>query len=167
MPLKCYNKPRRSERRFFKTCDAVRVCREVLSEDVLMTPEELLACIAQDLGFTHISLSRTRVVQSGLSVILAKRVALDVLIAALEGLATAISWLQRLIRNNPRLAKAIFVVEGFLKLKQAVERVVELFAEEPPDQARVEDVIDPAKCKCKRATPKPAKKPIVYKVKKE
>jgi len=58
MTVKTYNKPNRTKIRTFTSCDVARIAREVVRDEG-STPEEVLACIAKGLGFTHISLSRT------------------------------------------------------------------------------------------------------------
>lgn len=136
MVLKCYNKPKRSKPRYFKTCDVVRIAKEVIRDDPETTPEELLACIAKGLGFTHISLSRTRVVES---VVLSK-------IPAKPTLAIIVGLLTKLALQYKLLARYIGPILGLLKkLYDYIDKLERLFDIE---QAPVDDVINKDKCNC-------------------
>lgn len=138
MVIKCYDKPNRSKPRYFKTCDAARISREVIRDDPETTPEEVLACIAKQLGFTHISLSRQRVVESSL------------VITKLPTKATiliTISVLIKLAKISKRIAKILGPVIALLrKIIDAIDKIERLFDIE---QAPVDDVINPDKCRCK------------------
>ena len=137
MPQVCINRPNRTERRYFKSCDAARIAREVVRDDPETTPEEVLACIAKGFGFTHISLSRVRVVES--AVIFTKipiKPTLTILAKLLEKLAETSRLLKRL------LGPALVV------LKKAIDLADKIDIIEPP-QAEVDDVINPGKCRCK------------------
>lgn len=48
-------RPNRSEKRYFTSCDAARVCRNVVHDQGLPR-EVVLACVAKGLGYTHVSL---------------------------------------------------------------------------------------------------------------
>lgn len=137
MPKKCYNKPNRTQRRYFTACDAARIAREVIKDDPETTPEEVLACIAKGFGFTHISLSRLRVVES--AVIFTKipiKPTLTILGKLLEKLAERSSLFKRLL--GPAL----------VALKKAIELADKIDTIDPP-QAEVDNVINPGKCRCK------------------
>jgi len=129
-------KPNRKRIRTFKTCDAVRICHEVISDDNT-SPEALLACIAQSMGFTHLSMSRTRVIQS----------------AQLPSLLTLRTLLLQMVRLIDRLLdryKLPIAVIGILaRLKKVIDDITDLIEEEPPPQKKVGDLIDRVKCNCK------------------
>jgi len=137
MPTVTYYKPNRTRIRTFKTCDAVRVCREVLSHDDT-TPEELLACIAKSMGFTHISLSRpTSVTASALPNVIKNLPAiLTTVINALKLLAKQYGWLAVILKD-------------LIDLLDKVRKLIDEFRSDVPDQALVDDVINKDKCNCK------------------
>ena len=60
MPRYCFNRPNRKNKRYFSACDAARIAREVV-KDRGLTPEEVLACVAKGLGFTHIIVNKKNV----------------------------------------------------------------------------------------------------------
>lgn len=137
MPQKCYNKPNRTKKRVFTACDAARIAREIVKDDQETTPEEVLACIAKGFGFSHVSLSRVRVVES--AVIFTKipiKPTLTILGKLLEKLAERSNLLKRLL--GPSLAA----------LKKAIELADKIDTIDPP-QAPVDEVINPQKCRCK------------------
>lgn len=137
MVLKCYQKPNRSKKRVFRTCDVVRIAREVLRDDEETTPEELLACIAKGLGFTHISLSRQRVLES---VVLSK-------IPAKPTLAIIVGLLTKLALQYKLLSRYIGPILGLLKkLYDYIDKLERLFDIE---QKPVDEVINKEKCNCK------------------
>jgi len=139
MPTVTYFKPNRKRIRTFKTCDAVRVCREVLSHDET-TPEELLACIARSMGFTHISLSRPTTVQQQLispAVIANLPALIESAIAALLLLAKKYGWLAALLKD---------LIDGLDKIRKIIERLTE----DLPTQVLVDEAINPSKCNCKK-----------------
>lgn len=137
MPQKCYNKPNRTKKRVFTACDAARISREIVNDDPETTPEEVLACIAKGFGFSHVSLSRVRVVES--AVIFTKipiKPTLTLLAKLLEKVYERSTLLKRLL--GPSLAA----------LKKAIELADKIDTIDPP-QAAVDDVINPGKCRCK------------------
>lgn len=144
MPEKTYYKPNRSHPRYFKMCDAARIAREVVRDNPGDTPEEVLACIAKGLGFTHISLSRTRVMEAGIgglpAVIRNLPAVIDAIITTLMALVKKYAWLWPILKN---------AIDLFKEVKDAIDRW-EKFTE--PKQAKVEDVISEGKCKCKKET---------------
>ncbi len=128
-------------KRLFTSCDAARIARNVVV-DRNERPEEVLACIAKGLGFTHISLSRpTEVVEA--NVILSKGT-----------IKTSISLTKRLLKTIanrfPTFAARIAAILEFL---DKLERVLDKILDNPPSE-RVEDVLPPGKCQC-RDQPKP------------
>jgi len=136
MPKVCINRPNRTGRRYFTACDAARIAREVVRDDPETTPEEVLACIAKGFGFTHVSLSRLRVVES--AVILTK-IPIKPTLLLLEKL------LVRLARTDTfkKLLGPILAT-----IKKAIELADKIDTIDPP-QAEVDDVINPGKCRCK------------------
>lgn len=137
MPQKCYNKPNRSNRRYFTACDAARISREVVRDDQETTPEEVLACIAKGFGFTHISLSRIRVVESA---IILTKIPIKPTLTLLSKLLVKLAERSSLFK---RLLGPILVV-----LKKAIDMADKIDTIDPP-QAEVDDVINPGKCRCK------------------
>jgi len=135
MPLVCINRPNRTRRRHFSACDAARIAREVVNDDPDTTPEEVLACIAKGFGFTHISLSRLRVVES--SIIKPKH--------ALVILKKSIPLLEKLLNKFPWLKWLGPLVPA---LKKALDFISKIDTLDPP-QAEVDDAINKEKCKCK------------------
>lgn len=137
MPLVCIQRPNRTKRRYFTACAAARIAREVVKDDPETTPEEVLACIAKGFGFSHISLSRQTVVESGIN--LDKKSVLPLLLTLEKGLIS--------------LAKKYSFLKDFLApllviLKKALDLLGRVDVAEPP-QAEVDDVINKEKCKCK------------------
>jgi hypothetical protein len=115
-------------------CDAARIAREVV-KDRGDTPEEVLACIAKGLGFTHISLSRTRVMEGNILAVLTKLPAiLTPLIVLIRVLAKRYGWLLPILKK-------------LLELKKAWDDVMDLFDSTPPS-VKVESAFGD-KCKCK------------------
>lgn len=131
------NRPNRTRIRYFRACDAARIAREVVKDDPETTPEEVLACIAKGMGFTHISLSRQRTADASVS--LRKDTIISILKLAKKGLEIAtqkFSFLRRYI---------IPILQGINDLIQLVDSL-RLF---DPDSSPVEEVINKDKCKCK------------------
>ncbi len=143
MPQKTYYKPNRTKIRHFKTCDAARVAREVLRFDSETTPEEVLACIAMGLGFTHISLSRVQVVEASLvpAVIRNFPALIEKFIVILANLIKKYSWLK------PYLKEAI---EDLMIAKKLVDKFIEMTE---PKQELCINVINREKCACKKEVP--------------
>jgi hypothetical protein len=135
MTLKCYDKPNRTKPRFFSSCDAARIARNVVI-DTDQTPEQVLACIAKGMGFTHISLSRQRSVESGINL---SKGAITPLLIILK--KTVIS----LGNRFPRLLRFIApLIEAVDALSNAIQLIFD-----QPDQEKVDDAIAPGKCTCK------------------
>lgn len=148
MPVKTYYKPNRTKPRYFKMCDAARIAREVVRDNPGDTPEEVLACIAKGLGFTHISLSRPTSVQaSALPAVIIRN-----LPALLEKLSEVITILIK--RYGWLLPFLKDIVDGIDRIRKIIDKVIELTE---PKQSPVDDVIAPGKCNCKipKALPKP------------
>jgi hypothetical protein len=136
MAEKCYKKPNRKRIRTFKTCDGVRIAKEIVVDDDT-TPEALLACIAKGLGFTHISLSRVRVVESSL-------------LPSPGAVVSAARAIIRLIESwVVRYERPLAIIRALTTIKQAIEDLISLVESGAPRQERVENVIDSGKCKCK------------------
>lgn len=134
MTTKTIYYPNRTKKRYFSMCDAARIAREVV-KDRGDTPEEVLACIAKGLGFTHISLSRTRVMEGKILAVLTKLPAILLpIIALVRVLAKRYGWLLPILKK-------------LLELKKAWDEVKNLFDSTPPS-AKVESVFGD-KCKCK------------------
>jgi len=132
---KCYNKPNRSRPRYFSSCDAARIARQVTQDDPEVTPEEVLACIAKGFGFSHISLSRLSVVESvSLSKIPIKPI-LTILEKLLIKLATTSTRMKRI------LGPLLIILKKALDLADKIDTI------EPP-QKEVDDVINKNKCNC-------------------
>jgi len=147
MPKVTYFKPNRRNPRYFKMCDAARIAREVVRDNPGDTPEEVLACIARGLGFTHISLSRTRVVEASLLPALLRSlpILIESLLTILRVLTKKYGFLLPLLKN---------LIELIQEIKDSIDK---FFNEPEPPQAKIEDVLSPEKCKCKRgvsSTPK-------------
>lgn len=144
MPQKTYYKPNRTKPRHFKTCDAARVAREVLRFDTETTPEEVLACIALGLGFTHISLSRVVAVEASLfpKVIRNLPAIVERLIEVLAALIKKYSWLKPILKE---------IIDDLVVAKKLVDKFLELTE---PKQELCINVINRDKCACKREVPK-------------
>ena len=121
--------------RFFKSCDAARIAKNVVL-DQKERPEEVLACIAKALGFTHISLSREqKTVEAGVN--LSKGTVTTIV-------RTAKSFLNFLKRRFPDFAARIGAI---IEILDKVERALDVLLDQP-EQERVEDVLPPGKCNC-------------------
>jgi len=132
----CRPKANRTKKRVFNSCDAARIAREVVKDDPEVTPEQVLACIAKGMGFTHISLSRQRSVESSVS--LRKSVILAILQTVKESL-------KRLGRKPKILAETVlFVIEGIDSVIDFIDSL-DLF---DPSSEEVDKVIQPGKCEC-------------------
>jgi len=147
MAIKTYNKPNRTQPyplRYFKQCDAARVAREVIKRDPQSTPEQVLACVAKGLGFTHISLSRTTSVEASIlpAVIRNLPVLVEKALTLLRALVKKYGWLLPFVKDLLNLLE---------KIKKIVDDILRLTE---PRQERVDDVIDGEKCKCKKTSSK-------------
>lgn len=137
MPKVTYYKPNRTRVRYFTACDAARIARQVVQDDSETTPEEVLACIAKGFGFTHVSLSRLRVVEAGLT--LEKKQILPALVNLLK-------IIEKLAQKS-KLFKD-FIAPLLVIIKKIIETVDKIDTIDPP-QGEVDDVINKEKCKCK------------------
>lgn len=137
MPDVIINRPNRKNIRTFSSCDVARIAREVVRDESEATPETVLACIAKGFGFTHISLSRIRTVESGIS--LDKKAIMPLLLTLLKIIEKG--------RARAGLLKE-FLGPIFVILKKIIDMVDKIKTLDPP-QAEVDDVIDPNRCKCK------------------
>lgn len=137
MPQKCYFKPNRTAKRYFSACDAARIARQVVQDDPETTPEEVLACIAKGFGFTHISLSRIRVVESAVN--LDKKAILPLL-----------KGLMKIIEKGRARAGVLkdFLGPIAVIMKKVLDMVDRIDILEPP-QEEVDKAINPLKCRCK------------------
>lgn len=136
MPIKCYYKPNRTKPRYFSACDAARIAKQVV-DDRGLTPEQVLACIAANLGFTHISMSRQQVVQAGVN--LSKSVGLvKTILTVIRKAAVLINWRW----GAAKIGTALEILD---KIEDALD-VLE------PDQEKVEDILDDSFCKCVKKT---------------
>jgi hypothetical protein len=145
MPTKTYYKPNRKEVRHFSVCDAARVARYAVRDDG--SPEEVLACIAKGLGFTHISLSRPTSVEAASLPDVIKKIP--------EVLEKVLVILKILIKKYPWLPFVKDVVSAINDLLSIVDKFLELTG---PKQKPVDEVIDHEKCDCKtqKLLPKPS-----------
>lgn len=135
MVLKTYYKPNRSKPRYFTACDAARIAEQVVNDQNL-TPEQVLACIAGKLGFTHISMSRTDgfdVVQGNVS--LSKTVSL---------IKTAVLFIQK-VAEKLNIKLIVQKIGYIIELLDALERALDIFQ---PDQETVENIVNDSFCKC-------------------
>jgi hypothetical protein len=137
MPIKCFNKPNRKNPRYFSMCDAARVAREVVRTHPEDTPEEVLACIARGLGFTHISLSHPRMMESF--------VGPGTVELLPGGLVKATSLVRLLVARYAWAAKAATAL-GLLPLLDTISKVLDDMIKLPP-QVKVEDAFG-TKCDC-------------------
>ena len=129
----CFYRPKRSKKRFFSVCDVARIAQNVV-DDNGEAPEVVMAYVARQLGFTHISLSRVGTTEAKIS--LTKSVSL------IKSLVVAMVRLSKTI-NFPQLTKILIsIVEALDTLERAVDLI---FSE--PDQAKADDFIDEGKCK--------------------
>ena len=137
--LHCYRKPNRTKKRTFKACDAARIAREVVRDDPATTPEEVLACIAKGMGFTHISLTRQTVVESAVDL---RKVPIKPALLLVEKLLIS------LLKRFEWLKKALGPI--LIALKKAIELADKVDRLDPP-QEEVDKVINKDKCNCKDA----------------
>lgn len=123
-------RPNRTKPRYFSSCDAARIAREVV-RDRDETPEEVLACIAKGFGFTHISMSRVKSVQANVA-------GLGVALLSLKGLLVVLRRALGVLATRDGIERIIRAIDD-------AERMIDrtLVA---PEQRRVEDVV---KCRCK------------------
>lgn len=118
-------------------CDAARVAREVV-RDRNETPEAVLACIARGLGFTHISLSRQRVVQAGLPAVIRNLPAIiRALLVVLKELVAKHGWLLPVLKN---------LIEFLNEITKLIDKWQ---AEGLPDQIAIDELLDDGRCVCK------------------
>lgn len=127
--------------RYFTSCDAARIARNVVN-DRKLTPEQVLACVAKGLGFTHISLrseSQT-VVESGVSLSKdVKKAGFDLIKIVLKSAKLVIP---------KRFSTLLGRIGAILEFLDRVERFLDRIFENPP-QERVEDVLKDSDCRCK------------------
>ena len=136
MPTVCRYRPNRSKKKFFSPCDVARIARNCV-EDNSLRPEEVLACIAKGLGFTHVSLSRQeQVVESGISLTKGQ------ISLAKKALSAILDFVKR---RAPSLGPAIGAVLDILdKIDRVLDRIL------GPESEKVEDVIPKGQCECKQ-----------------
>ena len=135
MPKICRYKPNRSQPRLFRPCDVARIARNCV-EDNRLRPEEVLACVAKGMGFTHVSLSRSEeTVQAGISL---KKGQIDLVKSLLNRILNTVK--DRL----PELAKGIGVI---LELLDRVERILDRLL--GPESEKVDEVLPAGVCSCK------------------
>jgi len=139
--------PNRTKKRYFTACDAARIAREVVRDDSETTPEQVLACIAKGMGFSHISLSRQRAVESNVS--LSK----PTITLAKTLLKKSIPLLRKF-----NLPKVIAVLSTLLSALDKLETVIDLLLNQPK-QDKVDDAINKDKCKCKDQPNQPKENP--------
>lgn len=139
MPTKTYYKPNRTRPRYFRMCDAARIAREVVRDNPGDTPEEVLACIAKGLGFTHISLSRPRVVEAALFPV------------PIPGWPMIIEAIIVVLIRLRKYAWLLPIIKNLIELVEAVKKAVDDFFTKSPPSAKCEDVFG-EKCKCKKET---------------
>jgi len=148
MPTKTYYKPNRTKPRLFKVCDAARIAREVVRDDPETTPEEVLACIAKGFGFTHISLSRPRVVAGSLlpTVVRNLPAIIEKLTELIVILIKRYGWLAPFFKD---------IVDALDKLR----KIIDALTKDDPPQSPVDEVINSEKCNCKKTETKLLDKP--------
>jgi len=135
MPKVCKYIPNRSKPRLFTPCDVARIARNAV-EDGRLRPEEVLACVAKGLGFTHISLSRTGTTVNS-SVSLSK--------SQINLAKSLLSRILTLLRDRlPSVAK---IVGAILEVLDRIDRVLDRII--GPESEPVDDVIKPGTCNCK------------------
>lgn len=136
MPKVCRYKPNRTFPRLFSSCDAARIAREVAKQKK-DTPEEIMACIAKGLGFTHISLSRS-------GTVVESRVTLSkgTIQSAINGLKIVLSIVKS--RFPSIAARIAAIIDALDKVSRFIDSILD-----NPRQERVEDVLPEGKCKCK------------------
>lgn len=123
-------RPNRTKPRYFSSCDAARIAREVV-RDRDETPEEVLACIAKGFGFTHISMSRVKSVQANVA-------GLGVALLSLKGLLVVLRRALGVLATRDGIERIIRAIDD-------AERMIDRTLVDP-EQRRVEDVV---KCRCK------------------
>lgn len=143
MPIKCYNKPNRKQPRFFTACDAARIAQQVV-DDRGLTPEQVLACIAKNLGFTHISLSRQAVVEGSLVPLGGILVRLS--IASLGQLLRLLRQLKDFITSKEGL---LILAKGLDLLSKTIDLINKQFI--VPESVPVDDVVEDRFCRCKKS----------------
>lgn len=139
MVLKTYNKPNRSKPRYFSACDVSRIALQVV-DDRGLTPEQVLACIAKNLGFSHISLSRE---------------ASKPVEASTISLKKTVSLMKVIVEGLIKLSKRYnlsWLTDRLSKLVAYLDILDEAFDLLQPDQAKVDDVVNDNFCKCKKQT---------------
>jgi len=126
-------------------CDAARIAREVVKDDPETTPEEVLACVAKGFGFTHISLSRVRTVES--AVVLTK-----------IPIKPILSLLKRSLTQLSRVKVLRDYLGPILVILDKVIDIADILDATEPEQKKVEEVINKDKCNCKiKEKPQPTR----------
>lgn len=122
--------------RYFTSCDAARIARNVV-EDRGETPEEVLACIAKGLGFTHIALTREpQVVESGVNI-------------SKGALKTTIILTKKALELIGKQFPSILgKIGAIIEALDTIERVIDRIFDDQPTE-KVDDVLEPGKCNCK------------------
>ena len=132
----CRKKPNRSAPRFFSPCDVARIARNCV-DDRNLRPEEVLACVAKGLGFTHVSLSNSQnVMESNVSI---GKNQISLLKSGLNFILGVVK------RRFPAIAKTI---AGLIELLDNLDRILDRIL--GPESEPVDDVIKPGTCNCKQ-----------------
>jgi len=61
---KCYYKPNRTKKRYFKPCDVARIARNCVDDNEGVTNIITLACVARGLGFKRLCLSEKQIAEA-------------------------------------------------------------------------------------------------------
>lgn len=130
-------RPNRSEPRYFSSCDAARVCRNVV-HDRNLPREVVLACVAKGLGFKTISLPPPEVKEAFLR---------PSPLPAVRGISQL---LRLLMKTLPSFAARIQVA---LDLMEQVEGYLETLSDKANAMTvGVDELLRDGSCKCKSNT---------------
>lgn len=135
----CIYRPNRSKKRVYTVCDLARIAQSLVDNQD-ETPEAVLAYVARQLGFSHISLSRVQTVEAAIS--LKKSVSLIKVVVGQLAILT-----KRL--GLPFITSLIATI---LELLDDLDRLIDRFFGSKPAQEETDNFIDEGKCKNLKAS---------------
>ena len=151
-------RPNRKKKRLFGICDASRIAG-IVADEGEHSPEVIMACIAERLGFTHISLSRIKPIQTTDAVLFPIPSPAGAIIVLLEVVITVIEWLIAVVRAYPIATRIVEITVLLNKYVQDILDLLEKFAEDEPPQAKVTEYHCPCKGKDRKDPKQPKQKP--------
>jgi len=129
----CFTRPNRSKPRLFTVCDVARIAQQVV-DDQNEPPEVVLAYVARQLGFSHISLTRQGTVEAGVSL----KKSISIVKIAVAQVAK--------IAQKFNVRSIVAIIGTIIEVLDKVERIIDRIFENPA-QEETDNFIAEGKCK--------------------